>query len=200
MALVSSSKLTSDVTLQKPHRSSRYNASGSTGSQTVRDLLQVRFILAIESKDKNPTNATWPLKEWLAGTVRWINNNIKVGLCSRNQADRPANVPFSAPMRWNSQRSARVCPRHADGLISARATTTNCPSAQLKIVTEEEKSGKLCSLQSSVAWEHSGKVHHEPQAQGGRYKWQKIGKYKSSAQYFFSHITYFCCEVPSCPR
>lgn len=100
---------------------------------------------------------------------------------SGNQADGPAS---QMEVKLPAVRTG--LPRHADGLISVRATSTKCPSQELKI-------------------EDSGKAQHQPGGGGGGAESilqtaEVAGKYKSSAQYFFSQITSFRSEVSSCPR
>lgn len=49
---------------------------------------------------------------------------------------------------------------HSDGLIPVRATATQCPSTELKIVTEAKNSWELCSLEAALTWTHTTKLHH----------------------------------------
>lgn len=53
---------------------------------------------------------------------------------------------------WKSWQLVQVCPLHSDGLIPVRDTATQCPSAELKIVTGAKNSGELCSLKAALTW------------------------------------------------
>lgn len=59
---------------------------------------------------------------------------------------------------WDSWQLAQVHSLHSDGLIPVRATATQCPSGDLKIVTQAKNSGELCSLKAALTWAHSTKL------------------------------------------
>ncbi len=60
---------------------------------------------------------------------------------------------------WDSWQLAQVHSLHSDGLIPVRATATQCPSGELKIVTEAKNSGELCSLKAALTCAHWTKLY-----------------------------------------
>lgn len=79
----------------------------------------------------------------------------------------------------NEDAEADEFPSYRHGFAPTCRCPHFCPHPQdvhhkkIKIVTEAEKSGKLCCLQSAVAVEDSGKAHHQPGGHRASDKWQE---------------------------
>lgn len=101
----------------------------------------------------------------------------------------------------DSWQLAQVHSLHSDGLIPVRATATQCPSRELKIVTEAKNSGELCSLKAALTWPHSANTLWSfPYTGQSLENWKVTRLYIRNYNMSSSRTLLFYCQILSCPR